>query len=227
MTGPEPTEHHLAVTRTARYWMLGRPGPGTRELWIACHGYRQSACRFVNRFAPVAAATRVVVAPEGLSRFYVDPAPGRHGPEHRVGASWMTREDREREIADYVRYLDALAALMAASLSPAGVRVVALGFSQGGHTAARWVALGRTRVDELVLWASDLPVDLDPVLLGRRLSGAPLTLVLGERDPAVDAERRRRQEEMLRASGVSYRLITHDGGHEIDGNTLVRLGGGA
>ena len=46
--------------------------------------------------------SRVLVAPEGLSRFYVN---ATHG---LVGASWMTREDRQHEIDDYVGYLDAI-----------------------------------------------------------------------------------------------------------------------
>src|SRR5438309_2238381 len=29
-------EHHLPVSRTARYHTLGAPGPGTREVWVVC-----------------------------------------------------------------------------------------------------------------------------------------------------------------------------------------------
>ena len=36
--------------------------------------------------------------PEGLSRFYLDDPRKRHGPDAPIGASWMTREDREHEI---------------------------------------------------------------------------------------------------------------------------------
>jgi hypothetical protein len=32
-------------------------------------------------------------------RFYFDDPAKRHGPDSPVGASWMTRADREREIA--------------------------------------------------------------------------------------------------------------------------------
>jgi hypothetical protein len=46
------------------------------------------------------------VAPEGLSRFYFEG--GFHGPGSKVGATWMTREDRLAKIEDYVGYLDAL-----------------------------------------------------------------------------------------------------------------------
>ena len=78
-------------------------------MWVVCHGYRQLARRFIREFQGIAGAERRIVAPEGLSRFYLDEEGGPHGPEARVGATWMTREDRIAEIDDYVAYLDALA----------------------------------------------------------------------------------------------------------------------
>ena len=44
-------ERHIRVARTARYYMLGSAGPHLREVWLACHGYRQLAGRFLSRFA--------------------------------------------------------------------------------------------------------------------------------------------------------------------------------
>src|SRR2546425_1041706 len=83
-------EHHLAVDKTARYYSLGEPGPATRQLWFVCHGYGQLAGRFLRHFEPLDDGSRVIIAPEGLSRFYLSESPA----ERRVGASWMTREDR-------------------------------------------------------------------------------------------------------------------------------------
>ena len=96
------------MTRTARYWSVGGDVGQPGECWVVLHGYQQLARRFLRRFEPVAGDHRRVVAPEGLSRFYSDPRPGRHGRTSPVGASWMTREDREHEIRDYVAYLDRL-----------------------------------------------------------------------------------------------------------------------
>ena len=89
-------EHHLPVSRTARYYTLGDPGPGTRQVWVVCHGYGQLASRFLEKLRALDDGTRYLVAPEGLSRFYLSESPA----ERRVGASWMTREDRLAEIAD-------------------------------------------------------------------------------------------------------------------------------
>ena len=99
-------ERHIRVARTARYYTLGSAGTHLREVWLVCHGYRQLARRFLSRFADLDDGTRLIVAPEGLSRFYLhDPASG-HGKEVPIGATWMTREDRENEITDYVGFLD-------------------------------------------------------------------------------------------------------------------------
>jgi hypothetical protein len=96
------------VLRTARYATLGRLDESVREVWIVCHGYAQLAGRFIERFRCIAAPHRLIVAPEALSRFYTERGSGFHGPASQIGATWMTSEDREAEIQDYVAYLDAL-----------------------------------------------------------------------------------------------------------------------
>ncbi len=217
-------EHHIEVAKTARYYTLGPLGPGPKQAWMVCHGYRQAAARFLRRFKALDDGTRRVIAPEGLSRFYVDPAPGRHGPEHRVGASWMTREDRLNEIGDYVRYLDLLAA---ETLNPWHDReTVVLGFSQGVHTAARWITLGDASVDRLVLWGAYLPDDLDMDAAASRLAGVDLILVRGLSDPTVNDSGHARQEERLDEAGIGHRTLTHPGGHDIDPDLLLGIAKG-
>ena len=62
-------EHHLVVTRTARYFTVGGSDGGAedanelREMWIVCHGYGQLASRFLEPFVPLAAPWRRIVAP--------------------------------------------------------------------------------------------------------------------------------------------------------------------
>src|SRR5213595_2848351 len=87
----------------------------------------QLAARFLEKLRVLDDGHRYLVAPEGLSRFYLSESP----TERRVGASWMTREDRLAEIEDYVRYLDAVYADVFGFLDRALVTAHALGFSQG------------------------------------------------------------------------------------------------
>ena len=197
----------------------------TRQVWFVCHGYRQLASRFVHPFADLAGAGVVAVAPEALSRFYIDPTPGRHGSEDRVGASWMTRVDREAEIGDYVSYLDKLAERVLGRADTADrlrrrAKTVVLGFSQGVHTAARWTALGRTQVDELVLWGAYLPGDL---AIGEALHRPRLTLVFGEDDPTSDPGLARKQDERLAAAGIEPIRVSCPGGHRVDRGVIRAL----
>jgi hypothetical protein len=85
-------EHHLTVSRSARYVVLGEPAPEVRSLWVVLHGYGQLAARFARHCAPLGGAGRLVVVPEALSRFYVEAAAGGSHAQARVGATWMTRE---------------------------------------------------------------------------------------------------------------------------------------
>ncbi|HEX6631564.1 MAG TPA: hypothetical protein VF048_10745, partial [Gemmatimonadaceae bacterium] len=130
---PDVREHHLTVARTARYVTVGdaeRP----RRVWLALHGYGQLAAPFAARCRPLAGDQAIVVAPEALSRFYVETTGVRSHAQARVGATWMTREDRLAEIGDYVAYLDQLVAHVGAELAAADAELCVLGFSQGAAT---------------------------------------------------------------------------------------------
>lgn len=226
---PPPREVSLEVLRSARVLALGGEGPepGPTSTWFVLHGYRQLARRFIRRFRAVASPGRRVVAPEALSRFYLEVGEGRHGEGDRVGASWMTREDREREIVDYVRYLDRVArdfpepARVGGGSSTKGHRTV-LGFSQGAHTAARWMGLGSARADRLVLWGAGFPRDLPPHAAGR-LRELEVVLVRGAEDGSRHREDEKSEEAQLEDWGVDWRSLRHPGGHEIDEGVLDDL----
>lgn len=216
-------EHHLPVTRTARYFTLGPVAGAPKQLWIACHGYGQSASRFLRHFAPIDDGSRLIVAPEALSRFYIEDTAGGTHADAKIGASWMTREDRLSEIDDYIGYLDALMVQLGQDHDLGGARVIALGFSQGVATVCRWVERGRSRVDEVVLWAGGLPPDMDLDQPAHPLRALRPLVVIGDSDefapPPVVAE----QEARLRQRGIEFDLLRFTGGHRLDYDTLRAL----
>jgi predicted esterase len=203
-------EHRIAVSRFARYFTIGRP---QREVWFVLHGYGQLAARFLRHFTPLDDGTRLVVAPEGLSRFYLTEDPA----ERRVGASWMTKEDRQAEIENYVPYLDAVFEECVRSLDRAQVKVTLLGFSQGSATACRWFTMGKSRIDRLVVWGGEVPPDVE---LPRSVR---LSLVYGSRDEYFTPKIITATEARLRAHDVPYKLVPFDGGHEVDAEVLKRV----
>jgi predicted esterase len=218
--GPAPHTHHLRVERTARYFTLGAENADVRAIWFVLHGYGQLAGFFVRFFADIAKAGALVVAPEALNRFYLaspDKAPARDRP---VGATWMTREDRESEISDYVEYLDALCDEIT---STRPVPVNALGFSQGAATATRWVINGRSRLERLVLWGGTMPPETDLPRSAARLRGTRITIVAGTRDHYISDEIVAAERTRLESAGLSFEEIRFDGGHVISRSVFPRL----
>jgi predicted esterase len=219
------TEHHLTVKRTARYCTLGDASDSLADVWFVCHGFAQLARPFVEEFRAITRPGRLIVAPEALNRFYLNREGGRAGASARVGATWMTREDRLAEIDDYVRYLDELYREIVGGRRESDIRVIALGFSQGTATVARWLVHGSSRVDRVILWAGLLPPDVDPAGAARsRLASVDLHLVLGKNDDMLDAAQIRAQRDALERAGVRHSVLEIDGGHRMDRETLERLG---
>ncbi|MBX2983986.1 MAG: hypothetical protein KF843_15020 [Flavobacteriales bacterium] len=207
-------EHHLTVPRSARYHTLG-DAAGANHIWIALHGYGQLARFFLRPFVGLESG-KFIAAPEGLSRYYTD-------AEHsRVGATWMTREDRDHEIADQIGYLDRLVEHLR-SLCPPGIPVSVLGFSQGVATACRWAMKGRTPFEQIVLWGGSLPPELAATELRRRWSDSTVLLVHGMQDKVVTAAALAGNEAKLRESGLGFRTVEFEGGHALDGLTLKRI----
>ena len=208
-------EHTFAARRTARYYTLD-PADDVREVWFVLHGYGELAIHFIRHFEVIADDHRLVVAPEALSRFYL---PGHQ----RVGASWMTRENRLTEIDDYLAYLDTVYSRLFESLDRSRVTVHVLGFSQGAATASRWTTLGHIDADRLILWAGDLAHDLDLTIHAETLRRLTLTLVIGTDDELIPPKRLAELEALLIQHSIPYRLRPFKGTHRIDAETLAML----
>jgi len=201
------------VRRTARYHVLGDPTKA-RAIWIVLHGYGQLARYFLTKFEGLEEGV-AIAAPEALNRFYLDEA------HNRVGATWMTREDRENEITDQLGYLDALVKELRGERTDVPIHV--LGFSQGVATACRWSLLGKTKMDRMVLWAGSLPPE--PTFAELRTAWAHLTVevVLGSEDPFAGEKESQATTARLEAAGVQYRLHRFTGGHALEPVLLGRL----
>jgi predicted esterase len=217
------TEHHIQVRRTARYYTLGEPSHATRDVWFVCHGYGQLAADFIKEFEIIADPTRVIVAPEALSRYYAANEAGFHSSESRVVASWMTREDREAEIDDYVAYLDAVHDEIISKVDRKNVSVTVLGFSQGGATANRWLTRGRSRADRLIMWGALIASDADLNQAATFFRDVKLTIVYGKKDQFANEKMIEDYQRVLTEKRIPFELLTFGGGHRMDRDTLKSL----
>ncbi|MDP9205904.1 MAG: phospholipase [Gemmatimonadota bacterium] len=217
-------QRHIQVSRSARYAMMGAFDAPLTEVWIVCHGQGQLAARFLSRFLPLQRDDRLIVAPEALSRYYLTPPQAApHAPGAPVGATWMTSEDRENEIEDYVRYLDSLHDEIFSVVPRDKVQLWVVGFSQGAATVARWVARGNADPDRIVLWAGMLPPELNAESAAVLTRRAPITLVLGRQDEFASPKLVAAQQARLSELRIPYETILFDGGHEIMPDTLRSL----
>ncbi len=208
------TEHHLSVTKTARYHTLGELTEATREVWFVCHGYGQLASFFIKHFTDLDDGTRYIVAPEALSRFYLG------SPGERVGATWMTREDRLAEITDYVAYLEQLQGRVFSVVSREKVTVTVLGFSQGAITASRWLAQGTLAADRFIVWGGELPHDLDLDRYADLFRRMRFAVVYGTQDQFVTEEKAAELKNRIAAHAIPCRFVSFEGGHRMNREVL-------
>jgi len=201
-------KHSIKVNRTAHYYTLGNI-ENPKTIWVVLHGYGYSAQYFIKKFETIVNEETLVVAPEGLSRFYLN------GVNGRVGASWMTKEDREDEITDYINYLNQLYETIVRDNSTLKINIV--GFSQGGATASRWIADGKINCENIILWSSAFPEDLE-------LKNLPETthkfILFGDKDQYISEEKVPEYERLINSSKIECQLIRFKGKHDIPADVL-------
>lgn len=203
-------EGKIDVPSSLRYRTVGT-GENSKHLVYVLHGYGQLVEYFSQKFSDIPLKDILFVFPEGRHRFYL------RGTSGRVGASWMTKEWREEDIRLNIRSLDLLHETMLKSISPEKITVI--GFSQGGATAARWLAHGKINCDHFISWASVYPPDLaveEHTNLAKKN-----TFVLGTEDeffPKAD-------QEILIADYQSkgIHIARFQGTHDIDKETLISI----
>jgi predicted esterase len=212
----KPTSHNIEITRTARYYSMGS-FESANELWICLHGYAHRAESFIENFRPIASEKRLIICPEGLSRFYTKGFGGT------VGASWMTREDRENEIKDYVRYIAMLNSQVLEKCAKKPDRIVLLGFSQGVPAILRAIAETQIKADEIVMWSGDVPRDLNFDGFITNTNDARKWLIYSKTDPLVRQEIYSETRTLLNVHSISYEVLHFEGGHEIPETALKEL----
>ena len=210
------------TVRTARYALAGAGLESARRVWFALHGYGQLADRFLRPFAGAVPVDTTIVAPEGLSRFYLEAPRGDGAHLQRVGATWLTRESRETEIRDALHWLELVRGdVQGAVRGPVSYGVLA--FSQGVATAMRWIGATEFQPRAFVAWAGGLATDVQENTFRERMARARLVVVSGERDRLVTDDARRRTLDGLRTLHPAVEEIRFEGEHVLHPPTLARL----
>lgn len=207
----------VETTKTARYFSLNSVQATTENVWIVFHGYGQLAEYFIKHFENLDPDKNFIVAPEGLSRFYVEGLTGR------VGASWMTKEDREEEIEDQTKYINAVLKDCGIDLNSKSSRIIVLGFSQGTATAVRWCVKNGVRPTELVLWAGSFPHDVDSAKHRNIFKRLSTHFVYGHGDPFLQHINVEDKTAEFKKMGMQLNVWPFEGKHTMDNPTLEKI----
>lgn len=214
----ECREHIVKVERTARYYTLGNLGQETKTIWIVLHGYGQLASFFIKKFNDIVDDETFIVAPEGISRFYLDEK------YNRVGASWTTREHKESEAEEYVNFLNGVYHKIISQTTNNAVKINILGFSQGCATVLRWLNACDFVPEKLVLWAGFFNNGISDLIDPQKLKGVDTYYVYGLQDeflimyPEItEAFREKMKLE------INPKIISYKGKHRVDEEELKAL----
>ena len=207
----------LQIEKKARYFQLGNPGNDTSIVWVVLHGYGMLSEFFIQKFKKLENKNTLILAPEALNRFYIDTNYGR------VGASWMTKDERQDDIKENIKYLNSLMDQIIKEIGHNRFKINVLGFSQGGATACRWLFKSGLKFENLIMWAGDIPEDT--LTEDNRLKWNDMNthLVMGKKDELINEEMKAKFLKLVTDYKLDYKLTLYDGDHRIYPDVLMEL----
>ncbi|HMG92356.1 MAG TPA: hypothetical protein VK589_20000, partial [Chryseolinea sp.] len=138
----------------------------------------------------------------------------------RVGATWMTKENRLTDIENYLTFLNRLYLHLGL---PASATITILGFSQGAATVSRWITEGKISFNRMILWSGLFPPDMNFASAKEILRDKEIVLVYGKKDPFLDNDQFTSMETIVSKLEIHPRVISFEGGHEIPEDILKEL----
>lgn len=209
-------EIHTSFQLKAPYYTLNELTAKTKYIWLVCHGYGQLAKFFLRKFSVLDKTENFFLFPQGLSKFYLD----QHS---RVGATWMTKEDRLTEIENQYAYINSVIFDELGS-DLTSYKINMLGFSQGVAAISRYAAYRKLPVHKLILWGGAIPPELTKEDFDFLYNESEINMVIGKSDQYYSVEAY--EIEVARAKaimGENVRFTVFDGGHEITTEQLLKL----
>ena len=204
------SRHTLKVEQTARWFHIGTSPDSCRKIVIALHGYGQHPAYMLDGLKPLSQEELCIAAPEGLSRFYI------RGTDGRVGASWMTRDERLSDIEDHISYLNHWWSSLGV---PSDAEIVVLGFSQGVATAARWLADGFA-ADLVIFHSGTIPPEWHHIAPTFNEKITKWISIRGEDDKIYPKENHEEAATLFGSIGLNFEYLTVKGGHKMNTEDL-------
>ena len=212
------TIHTIEARTHGRY--LVEPRDAGSPLLVGFHGHAENAEIMLENLRAISASASAeatadrsaeatadkgvgwtLVSVQALHRFYTK--------KGDVVATWMTKQDRELEIADNTAYVWSVVERVRGD-HPVRQPLVFAGFSQGVAMAYRAAVAGPC--DGLIVLAGDVPPDVAP----RASSLPPILLGRGRADDWYTEQKAEGDLKVLHAAGADVTECVFDGGHVWD-----------
>ena len=193
---------------TSSYETLNDLTEKSKNVWIVFHGIGFLSKYFLRYFKELNPEENYIIAPQAPSKYYLN-------NEYKyVGASWLTKEDTQTELANVLNYVDAI--YRSENISE-DKNLIVLGFSQGVSIATRWIASKKLIFNTLILYAGSIPNELKKEDFSHiDFSFSTVELIYGDSDEYLSEKRL--ESEKIKSDSLfqnKAKNIIFKGGHEI------------
>ncbi|HIF49384.1 MAG TPA: hypothetical protein EYQ68_05765 [Cytophagales bacterium] len=210
-------KHSISFEFSSSYITYNQLTDTTENIWIVFHGYGQLSKYFIRRFDVLDADKNYIIAPQGLSKFYVDE------DYKNVGASWLTKEDRGSDLLNQQKYLIKLMDELKLKIDFSKIKINFFGFSQGASALTRLLMNYNMKVNNIIIWAGWVPDEFFNVNKDV-LKDTNLFFVVGNKDkyynnPIIKGY----IEKFKKTLNKEIDYFVFNGGHIVDRKVLKKI----
>nr|WP_298420591.1 esterase [uncultured Kordia sp.] len=209
-------EKEISYQTTNTYTTVNTLTSKTKNVWFACHGIGFLSRYFSLYFETLNPEENYIIAPQAASKYYL-----KNEYKH-VGASWLTKENTQKEIENVMANLNAI---YKAEQIPSTVNFYVLGFSQGVSVALRWVARYKIPCTKLIIYAGSIPNELTATDFEFiNYDTTKVINIVGDKDEYLTEKRMQQEiEKMQLLFGDNYFFNTFEGTHQMSMEVLSSL----
>ena len=209
------TEKEISYNITNSYSTLNNLSESTKNVWLVCHGMGYLSRYFLKYFKELNKDENYIIAPQAQSKYYISP-----GFKH-VGASWLTKENTQKETENVMRYFDAV---LDAENIPKDKQIIVFGYSQGVSIATRYVAKRQLNCSQLILHSGGIPKELGADYFTFLNDKTKVTMIYGTQDEFLNEDRVHYETNRIKELfGNKVDIIPFDGTHIVNVALITNL----
>lgn len=207
-------EKEVSYQITNTYNTLNKFNNRTKNAWLVFHGIGYLSRYFLKYFKHLNPDENYIIAPQAQSKYYLN------GAYKHVGASWLTKENTEKEIENMLNYLDVV--FEAENLSEVE-NLNILGYSQGVSVATRFIARRKIQCKNLIMHSGKVPQELK-VEDFSFLDKTKFSFIYGTEDEYLKSGIVQVEEERLgKIFPQNLEVLTFKGGHEVNTELISKF----